>query len=262
MNDEHDDEGPEPKGPRRGKRLVGKEAEFLIARFGRKQTQALLNMEKAPEDSAPKKKRGAQTKIVPTKETLVRAPKIIAGLHRSRRLTFVPGQGVRPATHFVRGAVFSWLASRLNFGGSGSQCCAGLRVLDAYAGTGAFGFEALSRGAAHTTFVDGNRTVLGWVLETARILKLETQIQTVQAALPAFPPSVVGPFDLAFVTPPYAQDLARPTLHALAPLLAPGAWIVVETDERDRTFAKHPDLEHADQRLLGPACVTFFRRPS
>lgn len=151
--------------------------------------------------------------------------RIIAGAARGRRLA-VPPRGTRPTSDRVREAVFSALQSRLDFDG--------LAVLDLYAGSGALGFEALSRGAGKAVLVDQDPKVVMVINQNARAVGLDgatAHRRTVRTFLdlPA------EPYDLVFLDPPY--DVPTATVDGdLAALtggwLAPDAYVVVERSAR------------------------------
>lgn len=154
--------------------------------------------------------------------------RIIAGFAGSIALT-VPSSGTRPTSDRVREAIFSALEAR--------DAVAGARVLDLYAGSGAFGLEAASRGAAHVTLVD--HQIRAAKANAARIAAqaprgaaptIVTSGQTVQSFLPGG----AGGWQLVFLDPPYELDNGELTaaLTALVPLLDPGALVIVERSAR------------------------------
>lgn len=121
--------------------------------------------------------------------------RIIGGQWRSRRLPFLTIEGLRPTPDRVRETIFNWLQGRL----------AGARCLDLFAGSGAFGFEALSRGAAHVTMVEKHPKIVQQLHKNAETL--DTQAATiVQAdALTWLAHGAIAPFDVVFVDPPYRK---------------------------------------------------------
>lgn len=142
--------------------------------------------------------------------------RIVGGCWRGRRLAIPSGTEVRPTPDRVRETLFNWLAPSL----PGAQC------LDLYAGTGVLGLEALSRGAAVTTFVEHD-AVLVRALEE-RIGALAAQAQVFQEDAMEFLASrPQRPFDVVFVDPPYSTGLAQ-VLEKLAAWLAPGHLVYVE----------------------------------
>jgi 16S rRNA (guanine966-N2)-methyltransferase len=144
--------------------------------------------------------------------------RIIAGQFKGQRIS-VPQQGVRPTTDRVREAIFSALDARL-------PTWSNLNVLDIFAGSGALGMEALSRGAASATFLEkdrANATVI-----TANLKKLGAVGDVVVTAADAYQPTKV--FSLVFLDPPFAiaDSYLGELLTQLAPNIAPGALVLVE----------------------------------
>jgi 16S rRNA (guanine966-N2)-methyltransferase len=135
----------------------------------------------------------------------------------------------------------------------------GLRVADLFAGTGALGLEALSRGAAHCLFVDQDREAIATIQSNLQALggasRAEVRAQAVQYASP--PP---GPCDLLFLDPPYAAGLAEAALGRIANpgWLAPGALVSLETD--GNRPALPAGLQMETERRFGKAHLTLFRR--
>jgi 16S rRNA (guanine(966)-N(2))-methyltransferase RsmD len=137
----------------------------------------------------------------------------VAGVARGRRLA-VPPRGTRPTTDRVREAVFNVLAARRSFHG--------VRVLDLFAGSGALGLEALSRGAAAVLFVDSDRRAAEVI--TRNIATVGLDGATVRrATVAAVVAAGGGPVDLVFADPPY--DTASADVDALLAALAGGGWV-------------------------------------
>jgi 16S rRNA (guanine966-N2)-methyltransferase len=176
--------------------------------------------------------------------------RIIAGAWRGRPLAAPPGQTTRPTSDRAREGLFSMLASRL---GSFED----LRVADLFAGTGALGLEALSRGAAHCTFVEKDRAALDILKRNIDRLgageRAEIRAQAVEHLAP--PPR---PCDLVLMDPPYATGLAQAGLDRAAAWLAPGGWLSVELHGESPTI---PDgLETDAERRFGKATLLLLRR--
>jgi 16S rRNA (guanine966-N2)-methyltransferase len=139
---------------------------------------------------------------------------------------------------------------------------AGARVLDLFAGSGALGIEALSRGAAHVTFVDSGRPALASVRANLRELALEDRASVIAQDAPAAARRLAGPWSLVFVDPPYASDLATRAVLALPPeSLAPGAVIVIEHDRRNAPPDALGSLLRTDQRRYGDTHISFYESP-
>jgi len=175
--------------------------------------------------------------------------RIIAGKWRGRPLEAPPGLATRPTSDRVRETLFSMLASRL---GSLED----LRVADLFAGSGALGFEALSRGAAQATFVESDRAASEMIRRNAD--KLGASVQLLTGSALALPRS--EPFDLVFADPPYAPGAGTATVQSVlkAEWLAPGGWMSVETGRDDNVDPGDLTLEAT--RDVGRARLTLLRR--
>jgi 16S rRNA (guanine966-N2)-methyltransferase len=177
--------------------------------------------------------------------------RIIAGEWRGRRLEAPPGRATRPTSDRAREGLFSMLQSRLGV-------FDGLHAADLFAGTGALGLEALSRGAAYCTFVERDRTAIDILKRNVQHLGAGDRADIrPQAAEHAAPPRV--PCDLIMMDPPYDTDLAQATLDHIAASgwLAPGGWISVETHGEGLTLP--PRLEIAAERRFGKATLILVR---
>jgi 16S rRNA (guanine966-N2)-methyltransferase len=153
--------------------------------------------------------------------------RIIAGSRGGRRLKPPPDRQIRPTPDRVREALFAILAPRVQ----------GARFLDLFAGTGANGLEALSRGAHAAHFVDASRTAVELVRENIQRLEFQSESTVTAGTLPAVLkrlPVSAAAFDIAFADPPYDSPLLDGLLDCpyLPPLLAPGAVLVVETGRK------------------------------
>ena len=144
--------------------------------------------------------------------------RIIGGKWRSRLLRFPSAAQLRPTPDRVRETLFNWLGQRLD----------GLECLDLFAGSGALGFEALSRGAARAVMVESDRAVAQALRENVKALEAEGA-EIVQGDAMAYLGDGGGKFDVAFVDAPYASDLARRAMDRLPPRLKPGARVYVES---------------------------------
>ena len=171
--------------------------------------------------------------------------RIIAGRWRGRKLVAPEGLATRPTADRVREALFSMLQSRLG-------SFEGLRVADLFAGSGALGLEALSRGAAHCTFVDSDRSAVAAIRANVAALGAEAEVR--QGA--AEHARLADPIDLAFLDPPYGTALFAPALAALP--LAPGGWASVETARGEEVAVE--GFENEAERIYGKAKITLLRR--
>jgi 16S rRNA (guanine966-N2)-methyltransferase len=145
--------------------------------------------------------------------------RIIGGRLRGRRIAVPDAPGLRPTPDRVRETLFNWLAPHL----------AGARVLDLFAGTGALGLEAFSRGAAEVTLVEQQRVVLAALRESLQRLGI-AQIQVIADDALAFLAGDGAQYDLILLDPPFAAGLLLPALQAVVRYrrLAPGGLCYVE----------------------------------
>ena len=171
----------------------------------------------------PGRARGADERLfygmIPANMTASRnRVRIIAGKWRSRLVKFPPAPALRPTPDRVRETLFNWLGQRLD----------GLACLDLFAGSGALGFEAASRGAARVVMVERDRSVARALAESARSLEAEG-IEVVAGDALGFLAGTAERFDVVFVDPPYASELALQALERLPARLNPGARVYVES---------------------------------
>ncbi len=169
--------------------------------------------------------------------------RIIAGRWRGRVLVAPAGDATRPTSDRAREALFSMLLSRLG-------TLEGLKVADICAGTGALGLEALSRGAAHCTFVERDRAAIEALRRNVAALGAEADIRPIAAESFAG-----GAYDLVLMDPPYGTGLANKVLPKIG--FAPGGWASVETG-RDEAVAPAGFTVEAD-RVHGKARITLLR---
>jgi 16S rRNA (guanine966-N2)-methyltransferase len=146
--------------------------------------------------------------------------RIIAGQWRSRKIHFPDLPQLRPTPDRVRETLFNWLMPVID----------GARCLDLFAGSGALGLEALSRGAAEVVFVDRDKQVITYLRDTLRLLKAEHG-QLVQADALSYLAGAASGFDIVFLDPPYQAEVLAPCCQALVagPWLNPHAYIYIET---------------------------------
>jgi 16S rRNA (guanine966-N2)-methyltransferase len=179
--------------------------------------------------------------------------RIIAGEWRGRVIEAPPGRATRPTADRVRETLFSMLASRL---GSFED----LRVADLFAGSGALGFEALSRGAAQATFVESDLSAAAAIRRNAEKLGSPGRVRVIASSALSLPKS--EPFDLIFADPPYAAGSGTAVVESVAKAdwLAGGGWLSIETARGDSVDPGEWVIE-AD-RDVGRARITLLRRPS
>jgi 16S rRNA (guanine966-N2)-methyltransferase len=179
--------------------------------------------------------------------------RIVAGEFRGRRLRPVPEKGIRPTADRIREAVFNILGDRVR----------GAVVLDLFAGTGALGLEALSRGAAEAVFVDRMDAALRTISRNLDDLGLANRSRVIRWDLSRN----LGPlrgrrpaFDLVFLDPPYGRGLLAPTISRLvaADCLTPGARLVAEHSTEESPPAAPGGPVATDRRRYGKTLVSFL----
>jgi 16S rRNA (guanine966-N2)-methyltransferase len=182
--------------------------------------------------------------------------RIIGGAGKGRRLQSPPGERTRPTGARVRQTLFDILAPLVP----------GCRFLDAFAGAGGIGLEALSRGAARVVLVDRDATAVEAARANARLLAVaggavEVFRQEARTAVAALGEQGYR-FDLVYLDPPYASDLYEPLLRLLGegPLLAPGGVVVAEHFHKRVLPETIGALARTRQVRVGDHCLSFYRR--
>jgi 16S rRNA (guanine966-N2)-methyltransferase len=175
--------------------------------------------------------------------------RIIAGTLKGRRLGTPTWPGLRPTSDKLRETLFNVLGGRV----------AGARLLDGYAGTGAVGIEALSRGAAHVTFVDHDARALTLVSKNLGHCGIANRYAIIRARvgeglreLPA------GSFDLVVLDPPYDEPDLAAALTAVATLLVPDGWLVLEHARRRPAPAAAGGLSRIRDLRAGDSALAFY----
>lgn len=180
--------------------------------------------------------------------------RIIAGVHRGRRLAVPPGLGTRPTSDRVREALFSTLSTLLDLDGA--------RFLDLFAGSGAVGLEAHSRGAADVLLVESDakasrtaRENIGTIGAVGRVRVVADKVERTLAV----PPD--EPYDGVFVDPPYAYEGIEAVLAALvtAGWLVPDAVVVVERSTRSAQLEAVEGLTVTSSRRYGETTLWYLR---
>ena len=143
--------------------------------------------------------------------------RIVGGVWRSRLIGVPSRPGLRPTPDRVRETLFNWLGQNLS----------GLACLDLFAGSGALGFEAASRGAERVVLVEEDRAAIE-TLRASRIALGATKVEIVAADALAYLAAETGRFDVVFLDPPFRQNAFSAVLPALPPRLAPGARVYLE----------------------------------
>ena len=177
--------------------------------------------------------------------------RIIGGQWRGRKLTFTPAQGLRPTSDRIRETLFNWLA----------PCIAGARCADLFAGSGALGLEALSRGASHCDFVDTSKAALAQIGNHLATLGATTTGQCHPSSALQFLQLTNEPYDLVFIDPPFGKELVNPVCTVLAEnkLLVSGALAYVETAATEPPPTTPPGWSlHRDKTAGGVAYRLFI----
>ena len=176
--------------------------------------------------------------------------RVIAGSLKGRRLLAPTWDGLRPTSDRLRETLFNVLAARVG----------GARVLDGFAGTGAVGIEALSRGAAHVTLVESDPRAVRLVernLEhcavTDRYAIIRARFADAARRLPA------GSFELVFLDPPYGPDVIVSSLEAAAPLVARGGLLILEHARRDTAPTRAASLAKTRDIMSGDSALSMYQ---
>ncbi|MEO0818465.1 MAG: 16S rRNA (guanine(966)-N(2))-methyltransferase RsmD [Pseudomonadota bacterium] len=185
--------------------------------------------------------------------------RIVAGQHKGRPITAPKGRGTRPTSDRAREAVFNVLAHA-----DWAPPLEGARVIDLFAGSGALGLEAISRGAAFCLFVETDHGARGAIranIETMGLYGITRLHRRSATDLGEKPAGVGAPFDLAFLDPPYGKDLVIPALETLVrgQWLRSGALAVVEVGA-DEKLTVPEGWDICDDRSSGAArimCLTW-----
>ena len=178
--------------------------------------------------------------------------RIIAGEWRGRPIAAPPGDATRPTADRTRETLFSMLVSRIgNF--------EGLRVADLFAGSGALGLEALSRGAGHVTFIENDMVAVKAIQANLAKLGAAARADVRLSSALKLPPG--PPFDLILADPPYSPKASIATIASVmrAGWLIEGGWLAIETQRKQLVVATD-ELVIDAERDTGPARITLLRR--
>ena len=176
--------------------------------------------------------------------------RIIAGTLKGRRLETPDWPGLRPTSDRLRETLFNVLAPRI----------AGARFLDAYAGTGAVGIEALSRGAGHVTFVEQDRRAQRLIEQNLARCGVNDRYAIIRAGFAGAAAAHVEPWDILFLDPPYGAAHLTQAIELAAPLVGPDALLVIEHARRDRAPDQAAGLTRTRELLSGDSALSFFAR--
>jgi 16S rRNA (guanine966-N2)-methyltransferase len=185
--------------------------------------------------------------------------RIVAGSWRGRPIRAPEGRDLRPTADRVREAVFNTLTHGGKGAGGADDVVRGARVLDGFAGTGALGLEAVSRGAAHATLMERDPAALEVCRGNVRALGAAAHV-TVLGGDCTQPVRSPEPCSLVFLDAPYNSGLSAPALEALAAAnwIADGAICVVELAAKE-AFDAPDGAELLDERRYGAARVVYLR---
>ena len=178
--------------------------------------------------------------------------RIVGGEFRGRPLATPRDHAIRPTSDRLRETIFNILAH------SYGDPVPGARVLDLFAGTGALGLEALSRGAVHVSFVDQGRTALALLRRNVAKMRAEELVRVLARDATRLGRNAEPPFDLVFLDPPYGRGLGeKAAASALAGgWVAPGALVAWE---EGAACLPPPGLTLLDQRRYGDTMIAIFR---
>ena len=180
--------------------------------------------------------------------------RIIAGTLKGRRLEAPSWTGLRPTSDKLRETLFNVVAPRIG----------GASVLDGYAGTGAVGIEALSRGAASVTFVERDPRAARLIESNLARCGVTDRYAIIRAGFADVPARLSGRvFDIVFLDPPYSEGEGSAALEAAAPLVAPGGLLALERARRDAvpdTAGPRRELVKTRDLVSGDSALTFYAR--
>ena len=180
--------------------------------------------------------------------------RIIAGKYRGRKLETPSDMDVRPTTDKMRERIFSMLQH------ARYTALHGANVMDVFAGTGALGLEALSRGAAHVTFVEKSPKSIALLNKNIAGIKVEQDTTLIKSRATSLKPATT-PCDIIFMDPPYGRDLLAPSIACLLE----GGWfagggVIVAEMHSDEAFDLPDGLTLIDERKQGIQRVVFLGR--
>ncbi len=190
--------------------------------------------------------------------------RVVTGEAKGRKLKAPKTAGTRPIIDRVKTALFDILSTRVE----------DARFLDLFAGTGSVGIEALSRGAAHATFIEMNHSVLKLVRENLKITGLGDRAETLQADAFKFLQSNAAQngnaqrvYDMIYVAPPQYHEMAARALAMLdtSPLLAEDGLVIVQIHPKERSVVAAVPLTRlvlSDERKYGSTLLMFYERVS
>lgn len=175
--------------------------------------------------------------------------RIIGGTMRGRKIRFAGGEGLRPTLDRIRETVFNWLARDIG----------GRKCLDLFSGSGALGFEAISRGAAEVCFVEKSKSAAKSLQENCQLLKLDNA-KIIQADAQSFLSKNRTTFDLVFLDPPFGKDLLQATFDKLLPHLSEEALIYIEQEKSQDEFIPDSSWQQLKYKSTGSFSYGLYGR--
>lgn len=178
--------------------------------------------------------------------------RVISGLYKGRTLKTVPDLSVRPATDRVKQTLFDMLVNRIEFDGA--------TVLDLFAGSGGLGIEALSRGAAHATFVEEDSHAANFIEKNVQTIGCEPDTEIVETDALSFIGRCKNSFDIVFADPPYMYPETHelPDMIFKANLVKKHGYLLIEHSTNLR-FESTAAYRTGPEKKFGRTIVTFFR---
>jgi len=178
--------------------------------------------------------------------------RVISGSARGAKLKTIEGTDTRPTTDKVKGAIFNILANDIY----------GKKVLDLYAGSGSLGIEALSRGASVAVFAEKSAAAADIIRKNLEHTKLIDKAKILKNDVFSVIKTLSEKFDLIFLDPPYAAELAGATINAIddAKILEDGGIIIAETDDGQALPDMVGELQLYDKRKYGRVNINFYKK--
>lgn len=176
--------------------------------------------------------------------------RIIAGLHRGRKLEFPAVANLRPTPDRVRETLFNWLL----------DACQQGRCLDLFAGAGSLGLEALSRGALDCTFIEHNKNAAQAITDNSMRLQL-SQVKVLASTLPQAIEHLNGKYNVVFIDPPYALDIINDCVQQLIEhqLLDDKAWLYIENDSHSPAIILPKAFSLHREKIFGQVRSALFQ---
>ncbi len=175
--------------------------------------------------------------------------RVISGAFGGRNITAPDSDATHPMSERVRNAMFNIIGDEIK----------NAQVLDAFAGSGSVGIEAMSRGAAHATFIERDRHASDALLANITLLGIDAQTTPIHGTVESYVKSAAKHFDIIFVDPPY-DDLQLSTAFALTKLLQPNGLMVLSYPGRGETPTGTNGVVVVDNRSYGTAALAFYRK--